>query len=110
MRKEQTFTVATQRNNQHKNRYPDVLPCDEYLVPVRCCDSDYSVYINASRISDIFPEEDRVYIATQAPLKHCIKEFWHLVIQEKANIIVMITRLVERGLVSLIFCFVKKNT
>ncbi|EME31847.1 mitochondrial carrier, putative isoform 2 [Galdieria sulphuraria] len=98
LKKEQTFTIAKLPNNQLKNRYVDVVPCDEYCVTVKCCDSVESVYLNASYISDIFPGDDRIYIATQAPIKSCTKEFWHMVLQEETNIIVMVTRLVERGM------------
>ncbi|GJD10352.1 Citrate/oxoglutarate carrier protein [Galdieria sulphuraria] len=78
LKKEQTFTIAKLPNNQLKNRYVDVVPCDEYCVTVKCCDSVESVYLNASYISDIFPGDDRIYIATQAPIKSCTKEFWHM--------------------------------
>ncbi|GJQ11413.1 hypothetical protein GpartN1_g3204.t1 [Galdieria partita] len=98
LKREQTFIKARLPKNQVKNRYVDVLPCDEYCVAVKCCDAVEYVYLNASRISNIFPEDDRVYIATQAPLKSCTKDFWHMVLQEESNIIVMATSLVERGI------------
>lgn len=37
------------------------------------------------------------YIATQAPLPHTFTDFWAMVNQEKSNIIVVITNMVERG-------------
>jgi len=99
LKKQQTFTLATLPSNQAKNRYVDVLPCDAHCVTVKDCCTEESIYLNASRISNIFPEDDRVYIATQGPLKNCVKAFWHMVLQEEANVIVMLTRLVEKGMV-----------
>ncbi|GJD12287.1 Citrate/oxoglutarate carrier protein [Galdieria sulphuraria] len=92
------FVKEFQRVEELSRKYVDVVPCDEYCVTVKCCDSVESVYLNASYISDIFPGDDRIYIATQAPIKSCTKEFWHMVLQEETNIIVMVTRLVERGM------------
>ncbi|VDK19534.1 unnamed protein product [Anisakis simplex] len=42
-------------------------------------------------------ETRRAYIATQAPLPHTFGDFWEMVWQERSNIIVVITKLVEHG-------------
>ena len=42
----------------------------------------------------------RGYIATQGPLPCTFDDFWRLVYEQNTNIIVMLTKLVERGRVS----------
>ena len=50
--------------------------------------------MNASRIT--FPSCSEVFIAAQAPKPASYRHFWHMVIQEKVTVIVMITKLVEK--------------
>ena len=38
-----------------------------------------------------------LYIATQAPTPDTVRDFWWMVWQEKTNVIVMVTNLVELG-------------
>lgn len=59
-------------------------------------DSSSSDYINANRIH---PEEKlgKTYLATQGPLPNTINDFWHMIWQEKSQIILMITHVEEKG-------------
>jgi protein tyrosine phosphatase len=59
-------------------------------------DSNSSDYINANRI---LPEEKfgKTYLATQGPLPNTMNDFWHMVWQEKCQIILMITHEEEKG-------------
>ncbi|XP_064610345.1 tyrosine-protein phosphatase non-receptor type 11-like [Liolophura sinensis] len=87
--------------NRPKNRYKNILPFDHTRVILR--DGDPSVvgsdYINANIISS---EEDslepkKLYIATQGCLPTTIDDFWRMIWQENARVIVMTTKEVERG-------------
>ena len=50
-------------------------------------------YVNASRIK--FPGLEQTFIASQAPLPRSFAHFWQMVIEEKVEVIVMVTQLVE---------------
>ena len=52
-------------------------------------------YVNASKIE--FPECSQKFLAASAPKPASFKQFWHMVIQEKVSVIVMITKLVEKN-------------
>ncbi|ELT99897.1 hypothetical protein CAPTEDRAFT_124253, partial [Capitella teleta] len=89
--------------NRQKNRYKNILPFDHTRVQLRDGDPDVvgSDYINANIIS-VSDEEIRhcphkSYIATQGCLQTTVQDFWRMVWQENCHIIVMTTKLVERG-------------
>lgn len=42
-------------------------------------------------------DERKVYVATQAPLPNTFADFYGMIWQEKCNVIVVITNMVERG-------------
>ena len=50
-------------------------------------------YVNASRIK--FPGLAQTFIACQAPKPGSFAHFWQMVIEEKVEVIVMVTQLVE---------------
>ncbi|XP_039728261.1 tyrosine-protein phosphatase non-receptor type 20 isoform X1 [Pteropus medius] len=52
-------------------------------------------YINANYIRIINAGEEYFYIATQGPLPGTTDDFWQMVLENNANIIVMITREIE---------------
>ena len=52
-------------------------------------------YVNASKIE--FPGCSQKFLAASAPKPNSFKQFWHMVIQEKVSVIVMITKLVEKN-------------
>ena len=56
---------------------------------------DDVTYVNASRIE--FPGCSQKFLAASAPKPASFKQFWHMVIQEKVSVIVMITKLVEKN-------------
>uniref|UniRef100_A0A1A7YPL5 Tyrosine-protein phosphatase non-receptor type n=2 Tax=Cyprinodontiformes TaxID=28738 RepID=A0A1A7YPL5_9TELE len=90
--------------NKSKNRYKNILPFDTTRVIIRETDSDGpgSDYINANYIrnsqeDERHAEESKVFIATQGCLQNTIVDFWKMVHQENAHVIVMTTKETERG-------------
>ncbi|KAL8198393.1 UNVERIFIED_CONTAM: protein tyrosine phosphatase, non-receptor type 11 [Gekko kuhli] len=107
--------------NKGKNRYKNILPFDTTRVALRDVDESVpgSDYINANYIkicNSQWPntinlyrpieniledgrssEHGKVYIATQGCLQTTVNDFWAMVYQENAHVIVMTTREVERG-------------
>ncbi|KAG7238372.1 hypothetical protein INR49_030879 [Caranx melampygus] len=93
-----TFDYSKKLSNQIKNRYSDVLCLDQSRV--RLCqlpdDTDEtSDYINASFMDGY--KRSNAYIATQGPLPKTFGDFWRMVWEQMVLIIVMTTRVVERG-------------
>ncbi|CAH1973634.1 unnamed protein product [Acanthoscelides obtectus] len=89
--------VANKPENKDKNRYPDVVPYDHARVVLNeLSNSSGSDYINASSITDHDPRNP-AYIATQGPLPHTAPDFWQLIWEQGAVVIVMLTRLTEGG-------------
>lgn len=85
--------------NKQKNRLLNILPYDHNrvkLVPIAGCRQ--SDYVNAS-IVDGFQQRN-AFIATQAPLENTVTDFWRMVQERNIHIIVMLTKLVEKGQVS----------
>ncbi|CAH7127643.1 Ptpn20 [Phodopus roborovskii] len=81
--------------NKDKNRYRDILPYDSTRVPL----GKNKNYINASYIRIVNYEEEYFYIATQGPLPETIEDFWQMVIENNCNVIAMITREIEGGVI-----------
>ncbi|XP_029193481.2 uncharacterized protein LOC114959565 isoform X1 [Acropora millepora] len=67
-----------------KNRYPDVLPASTSRVKL----STQPDYINANWIRD--HKGKRRYIATQHPLQETMGDFWRMVWDQRANVVVMV--------------------
>ncbi|KAJ8970255.1 hypothetical protein NQ317_010499 [Molorchus minor] len=90
-------TVAQKKENVDKNRYPEIVPYDHARVVLNeLSNASGSDYINASSITDHDPRNP-AYIATQGPLPHTAAEFWQLIWEQGAVVIVMLSRLTEGG-------------
>ncbi|KAF2882337.1 hypothetical protein ILUMI_23836 [Ignelater luminosus] len=90
-------TMALKKENVEKNRYPDVLPYDHARVVLNdLTNASGCDYINASSITDHDPRNP-AYIAAQGPLPHTAPDFWQLIWEQGAVVIVMLTRLTEGG-------------
>nr|CAH7719813.1 unnamed protein product [Callosobruchus chinensis] len=90
-------TVANKPENKDKNRYPEVVPYDHARVVLNeLSNASGSDYVNASCITDHDPRNP-AYIATQGPLPHTAPDFWQLIWEQGAVVIVMLTRLTEGG-------------
>ncbi|KAJ8912111.1 hypothetical protein NQ315_005447, partial [Exocentrus adspersus] len=90
-------TMALKKENVDKNRYPEIVPYDHARVVLNeLSNASGSDYINASSITDHDPRNP-AYIATQGPLPHTAPDFWQLIWEQGAVVIVMLTRLTEGG-------------
>ncbi|XP_010954573.1 receptor-type tyrosine-protein phosphatase C isoform X1 [Camelus bactrianus] len=90
------FSIKDARKpfNQNKNRYVDILPYDYNRVELSDVNGDAgSNYINASYIDGF--KEPRKYIAAQGPRDETVDDFWRMIWEQKATVIVMVTRCEE---------------
>ncbi|XP_058130911.1 receptor-type tyrosine-protein phosphatase C isoform X2 [Dasypus novemcinctus] len=90
------FSIKDARKpfNQNKNRYVDILPYDYNRVTLSEINGDAgSNYINASYIDGF--KEPRKYIAAQGPRDETVDDFWRMIWEQKATVIVMVTKCEE---------------
>ncbi|KAM7347662.1 protein tyrosine phosphatase Meg2 isoform 2-T2 [Cochliomyia hominivorax] len=91
-----TFLHARMRNNLTKNRYTDVLCYDHSRVVLSRVDGDeLSDYINANFVDGY--KQKNAYISTQGPLPKTSQDFWRMIWEQHCLVIVMTTRVMERG-------------
>ncbi|XP_018089549.1 protein tyrosine phosphatase non-receptor type 9-like S homeolog isoform X1 [Xenopus laevis] len=91
-----SFDISKKSHNQVKNRYSDVLCLDQSRVKLGLVGTDETTdYINASFMDGY--KRKNAYIATQGPLPKTFDDFWRMVWEQKVLIIVMTTRVIERG-------------
>jgi len=88
-----TFPTATSFENIQKNRYKNVLPKEETRVKLQSATD----YINANFVHGPSDLSLAKFICTQAPLKHTCSDFWKMVWEQNSQVIVMLTKLEERG-------------
>ncbi|XP_077734787.1 tyrosine-protein phosphatase non-receptor type 20 isoform X12 [Canis aureus] len=74
---------------------PPQLSDDSTRVPL----GENKDYINASYIRIVNSGEEYFYIASQGPLPSTIDDFWQMVLENNSNVIVMITREIEGGVI-----------
>lgn len=93
---EGTFELSKLKPNLSKNRYTDVLCYDHSRVKLSLIDGDpYSDYINANYVDGY--KQKNAFITTQGPLPRTFSDFWRMVWEQQALVVVMTTRAVERG-------------
>ncbi|XP_046814153.1 tyrosine-protein phosphatase non-receptor type 9 isoform X1 [Vespa crabro] len=91
-----SFNNAKLRPNQSKNRYTDVLCYDHSRVCLSQIDGDAtSDYINANFVDGY--KQKNAFINTQGPLPKTCGDFWRMIWEQQTLVIVMTTRVVERG-------------
>ncbi|BES94359.1 PTPc [Nesidiocoris tenuis] len=78
-----------------KNRYANVIPIPETRVPLRGPDGE-DVFINANFVKGAKSVE-KFYIACQAPLENTVADFWKMIWEQQAQVILMLTDLHENG-------------
>ncbi|XP_064620873.1 uncharacterized protein LOC135483772 [Lineus longissimus] len=83
---------------EHKNRYANVIPIPETRVHLRQKGEDKATeYINANYVKG-HRDRPKAYIATQAPVRNTIEDFWGMVWEQQTKVIVMATGLDESGM------------
>ncbi|ESO06781.1 hypothetical protein HELRODRAFT_98742 [Helobdella robusta] len=91
-----TWETSSLDCNKSKNRYANVIAYDHSRVVLPMLDGRVgSDYINANFIDGY--RKSNAYIATQGPLPETFGDFWRMVWDERVTIIVMMTKLEERG-------------
>ncbi|XP_046399792.1 serine-rich adhesin for platelets [Ischnura elegans] len=83
---------------EEKNRYANVvpLPSTRVRLSVKPPGGPLSTYINANFVRGP-KNEERFYIACQAPLQSTIEDFWRMVWEQQSKVILMVTNLVENS-------------
>ncbi|KAL7707660.1 tyrosine specific protein phosphatase [Lotmaria passim] len=93
------FYTATLGSSMAKNRFADVKPNEGTIVRLRETNaSGDGTYINANYIDarEKF-NVPFVYIATQAPMKNTVLDFWRMVYENDSAFIVMLCAVKENG-------------
>jgi len=80
------------------NRYVDILPNPHSRVPLETGQGGpVAAYMNANFVRG-FDGSPRAYIATQGPVRATLGDFWRMVWERDARVIVMLTGLEENGI------------
>ncbi|PKX99904.1 hypothetical protein P168DRAFT_300331 [Aspergillus campestris IBT 28561] len=78
-----------------KNRYNDIYPFDHSRVKLQDVAPGDCDYVNANYLKADYSEKR--YIATQAPVPDTFNDFWRVIWEQDARLVVSLTAEVERG-------------
>lgn len=78
-------TIGTSFKNKKYNRYTDIIPYDEYIV-------DVDNYVNASYINIDGSKYKNKWIASDAPNKEAVPNFWKLIWNYNVQNIITLTK------------------
>ncbi|KAG1664433.1 Tyrosine-protein phosphatase non-receptor type 9 [Nymphon striatum] len=91
-----TFESSRLKPNMSKNRYTDVLCFDHSRVKLTPIDADPCTdYVNANFVDGY--KQKNAFISTQGPIGSTFGDFWRMVWEQHVLVIVMTTRIVEKG-------------
>jgi netrin-G3 ligand len=83
------------KTHRHKNRYLNIYTYNHSRVALSICDDKGSDYINASYIDGY--KAASMYIASQGATQSTRADFIQMILDHKAPVVVMLTKLVENG-------------
>ncbi|CAH0599142.1 unnamed protein product [Chrysodeixis includens] len=91
---DRTTNASEARENQPKNRYPDIKAYDQTRVKLSQIDSiTGSDYINANYVMGY--QERKQFICAQGPTDTTVNDFWRMIWEHGLELIVMLTNLEE---------------